>query len=257
MLDHFTDDMPLTRCIRQRLEEDEQLDKDYCSGGNRADNALQLDGKGAQKGHISSFALAADGSSAALLRSEDATFLSETVAATGPAVLRSAALAARETSKQAQHGARSGRDGASAAQSSELNSDSASRQHTDDESRPSGPALCCRVTLPNETQQSPMLTRSQDLSEADFVHLSSSTREARLRSTAELEGIHQQHFCEATLQPSSNTQQPKSPRVRHHRISLTIGATDGGSTTSQSTAVATLKSCIRKESTIRYGARLL
>ena len=251
MLDLFTDDMPLTRSIRQRLEEDEQLDAHYCSGGNRTDDSLQLEGKGAQKGHTPSFALAADGSTAALSRLEDATNLSPSEAATGPAVLQLAALAARETPKQAQHGAKSGRDGASAAPSSGHYYDVSPLQNTDVEIQPSRPALRCRVTLPNEIQQSPMRTRSQDLTEAGSVHLPSSARKAGLLSTTELACIHQQHFCEAVPQPSGNTQQPKSPRVRQHRISLTLGATDGGGTTSQRLPVATLKSCIRKESTIR------
>ena len=257
MLDQFAGEMPLTRSIRQRLEEEEQQNICYRSGGTPMDDSLQLEGKDAQKGHTHSFALAADGSSAALRRSKDATPSGERDAAVGQAVLQIAALAAGESTQQAQHGAQSGRAGAPAAPFSEQSSDNDSLEDADTRCRSYGPALRCRVCLPNDIEQSPMRTRSQDLSETDFGHLSSSTVEERLHNSAAFEDVQQQQDCGATPQPSSNTQKPTSPGVRHHRISLTLGATDGGVTTSYRTAVATLKSCIRKESTIRYGSRPL
>lgn len=254
MLDLFAGDMPLTRSIRQRLEVEEEQDTCYRSGGTPMDDSLQLEAKDAQKGHTPSFVMAADGSSAALRRSKDATNLGEVDAAVGPTVLQIAALVAGESSQQAQHGAKSGRAGAPAAPFSKQSSDNDSIEDTDTRCRSYGPALRCRVSLPNEIEQSPMRTISQNLSEIDFGHLSSSTVVARLHSSAALEDIQPQQDCRATPQPSSNTQKPTSPRVRHHRISLTLGATDGGVTTSHTTAIATLKSCIRKESTIRYGS---
>ena len=256
-LDHFADDMPLTRSIRQRLEEHEEPDLCHRSERTCKDDFLQLEGKDAQKGHTPSFALAADGSSAAVRLSANDASPSLADAAVRPAVLQLAALAAGETSKHAQHGADSGRAGDSATPSTEQSRDSADHEITGVKSRPDGPALRCRVSMPNEIQQSPMRTRSQDLSETDFAHLSSSAEGACMHSSAAFEGIHLQHSCGVTPQPSSNTQQPKSPRVRQHRISFILGATDGGVTTSQRTAVVSLKSCIRKESTIRCGSRLL
>ncbi len=256
-LDQFADDMPLTRSIRQRLEEDEELDLFHRSGGARTDDFVQLEGKDAQKGHTPSFVLAADGSSAALRQSANSASPSEADAAVRPAVQQLAAFTAGETSKQAQHETESGRADASAAPSTEQSTDSALPEISGVKGRPDGPALRCRVSMPNEIQQSPMRTRSQDLSETDFAHLSSSSEEACMRSSAVFEGILLQHSCGVTPQPSSNTQQPKSPRVRQHRISFILGATDGGVTTSQRTVVASLKSCIRKESTIRYGSRPL
>ena len=253
LLDQLADEMPLTRSIRQRTEEEEERDVSYKSGGLRADGALQLRGKDAHKGFTPSFALAADGSSAALRHTECTTSSRPTDAAIGPAVLQLAAGAAEETSKQAQHGAKSGRAGASAGPSSDQSSDSACQGKTGPDSRPNGPAPCCRISLPNEIPQSPRRTRSQNLSEADILYLSSLSEEAHLRSSEAHEGSQHQHSCGATPPPSSSTQLPKAARVRHRRISFTLGATDGGATTSQTIAVPALKSCMRKDSIIRWA----
>lgn len=216
-LDQFADDMPLTRSIKQRLEEHEELDLCHRSGGPSTDNFLQLEGKDAQKGHTPSFALAADGSSTALRRSANAASSSEADATVRSGVLQLEALAAGETSKQAQHGTESGRAGDSAAPSTKQSLDSASQEITDVRYQSDGPALRCRVSMPNEIQQSPIRTRSQDLSETDFAHLSSSTGEPCMRNSAAFEGIYLQHSCGVTHTQAATLSSP------NHRVRGNIG----------------------------------
>lgn len=237
----------MTRSIKQRLEEEEQFDIYIHTGAGGREAFLQPEAKDTHGRHTYSFALAADGSAAGLHQSSNITTETEPAVTNGAAGTQQPAIAAKETSKQAQHGAQYRHGDASAGPSSEQSFGSASGDSKNVSSQANLPALCCRIDLPTEIAQSPMRTRSQDPSEAGLSRLSSSTEEYLIPSVAAFESSQQQSFG-VTRQPDSSTQQSKSPRVRRHRISLTLGTTDGGATISQSTAVTTLRSCLRKAS---------
>ena len=240
LLDHTGKDMPLTRSVKQRTQEDEHAgicDRLFLEG------CLQLEGKELPSTTPLSLKLSADGSSAALRLSKVSSSANDIEIASSavPAVIRASITA--ETTKHACHAEHGCVDGG---WPEDRGVNSSPAENKEAKGQPELPALLCKTPSSSEIPQSPRRTRSQEQWSASLSRASSLTDEARLYSSATHECSQQQ---ETTHEPYSSSQEPKSPRIRRNRITLTVGAKDGACTSSRA-AVTDLKSCMRKESAL-------
>jgi hypothetical protein len=239
--------MPLTRLVKQRTQDDEHAgisDRLFFEG------CLQLEGKELPSTTPLSLNLSADGSSAALRQSKGSSLANEVEAASSavPAVTRASITA--ETTKHARH-AECGRVDGGWPEARGVNFSPAENKEA--KGQPALPGLRCKTPSSSEIPQSPRRTRSQEQWSASLSRASSLTDEARLYDSTAHQCSQQQ---ETAHEPYSSSQEPKSPRIRRNRITLTVGATDGACTSS-SAAATTLKSCMRKDSALGGSYRII
>ena len=248
----FAEDMPVTRSIKQRLEESEGSEGCVTPESSLWEKALgkQLEGKDVQQ--TLSIDLAADGSAVAVRQPSTIVLATSAEASAGAEMGRSLTKA---SSKHTQHGA--SRNVCSDAPVT-FGSILEERESDEDVRQSSGllelPGLQLGSFPPSETPQSPMCTRSQLRTEAALSQLSSATEELLFCSSASDTG-HQLPSPEADQAPACSSQEAASPRVRCTRISLIAGAVDGACMTSQRPAAAALKSCLRRISSIRLESQ--
>lgn len=239
----LAEDMPVTRSIKQRLEEGGQSHISEATGSIVWESAQQIEGKDTHPVNRSiSFDLAAHGSLGAICEPNTSSAADQTEAALGAASAQEAAIITRSTAKHAQQGRALCEDGLEQ-----------SCTDTDEfEDQPSMSGMRCR-TGPPETPQSPRRTRSQNQLDAGSSQFSTAMDEVRLCSSAPPKSSVQQ-TCDLASQPGCSSEQTRTVCIRQHRISVTVGATDGGST-SYSAAATVLKSCLRKAASSRADSQ--